>query len=61
MHKSIEETIIDISKALKAGVDAGILWALLVGEGQHAARATLMIRWARERNKVITESKPTKK
>jgi len=52
MHKSIEKTIQDIAKSLKAGINPVVLWGLLLADGWQAHRVSVMIRWANQHNKV---------
>jgi hypothetical protein len=54
MPKSIQQTIKDVAKALRAGVNANVAKWALVSEGWHAKRAALIIRWAQQINKGLT-------
>lgn len=46
MKKSIQQTIKDVAKALKAGVAPDVARWALVSDGCEAKRARLIVRWA---------------
>jgi hypothetical protein len=46
MHKSIQQTIKDSAKALRAGVAPEVARWALVTEGWEAKRAGIIVRWA---------------
>jgi hypothetical protein len=48
LMKSIEQTIKDVDKALRAGILPKVIRWALVGEGWSVKRAALVVRWAEQ-------------
>lgn len=53
--RTIQEAIPIVAKALKGGVREDIAWACMVGDGMSEKNADIVIRWAKQQNKVEDE------